>query len=150
IQQQENKQSFQEVLKDLEKAVYNKNDRQQWYMIKRLLYLNVRKEIPLLNDMLVTPSIHPVVKTAILEYYEKLKLKEFIEIEKFNVKDTIPLHNEEGFKLQQFYDDIYQHLEDIEQNDPTTFQMIQFILQRFTYVYVPFLPQEENYPLLAE
>lgn len=150
LQQQEDKKSYQEVLKVLNEAIDAKNDRQQWYMIKRLVSLNIREDIPLLREMLVTSDIHPVVKTAILEFYRKADITDHIEIEKFQVKDTIPIHNATIFNLQKFYDGVYQYLEEIEQNEPTNFQMIQFILERFTYVYVPFLPQEENYQLLAE
>ncbi|MFC4403942.1 hypothetical protein [Gracilibacillus xinjiangensis] len=149
LQQQVDIQTNQEVLQKLKEAIEQKNDRQQWYMVKRLLYLGGQKDIPLLKEMLVKEDIHPVVKTAILEYYVNNNLTGNIHIEKFKVEETIDLHKAEVIPIT-FFEGIYQHLDHLQQNDPTSFQMIQFILQRFAYVYTPFLPQEENYSLFAE
>ncbi|SER75356.1 Coatomer epsilon subunit [Gracilibacillus ureilyticus] len=149
LQQQVDIQTNQEVLQKLTEAVQEKNDRQQWYMVKRLLYLGFRDDLPILREMLVNEEIHPVVKTAILEYYSDNILTGKLHIEKFQLEELIDIHNDEVIP-SAFYQGIYEQLEDVQTEDPTTFQMIQFILQRFAYVYTPFLPKEENYPLFAE
>ncbi|KAB8134703.1 hypothetical protein F9U64_11225 [Gracilibacillus oryzae] len=149
LQQQVDIQTKQEVLQKLTEAIKEKNDRQQWYMVKRLLYLGSQEDISLLKEMLVNREIHPVVKTAILEYYIDNNLNGRIHIEKFHLEEAIDLHNAEVIP-EKFLSGIYKNLEHLQQNDPTSFQMIQFILQRFAYVYTPFLPQEDNYSLFAE
>ncbi|WP_163537928.1 hypothetical protein [Gracilibacillus sp. YIM 98692] len=149
LQQQEDQKSYIEVMDKLKEAVLNRNDRQQWYMIKRLLELNVKKDIPLLKDMLKDSGIHPVVKTAILEYFIESDRSEKVIVEKFNLTYEFVIHNKETVFSSTFFSGVFKYLEDVQQNDPTSFQMIQFILQRFAYVYAPFLPEEENYEVLA-
>jgi tetratricopeptide (TPR) repeat protein len=149
LQQQVDIQTKKEVLVKLNGAIKERNDRQQWYMIKRLLYLDEHSDIPLLKSMLLDPEINPVVKTAILEYYAVNPIKEELHIEKFNVKDKMYLHKEEVIP-QKFFEEMYRFLDEIQQQDPTIFQMIQSIVQRFAYVYTPFLPREENYLLFTQ
>ncbi|WP_058307213.1 hypothetical protein [Gracilibacillus massiliensis] len=150
LQQQEDKQSYIEVEKQLEEAIREKNDRKQWYMIKRLLQLETKNDKKLFREMLQDSEIHPVVKTAILEYYEKLNPSASIHIEKFDLTDTIHFNELDSVLPTSFFTGVTNYLEDLQQQDPTKYQMIQFILERFAYVYTPFLPQKENYELLAE
>ncbi|MGN8645682.1 hypothetical protein ACTNEO_08410 [Gracilibacillus sp. HCP3S3_G5_1] len=150
LQEQEDKQSYIEVQKQLEKAIEEKNDRQQWYMVKRLLQLGIHHDNPFFREMLKNPEIHPVVKTALLEYYQKVKPDESVHIEKFQLTDIIHMNELDDILPVSFITGVTSYLEMIQQQDPTKFQMMQFILERFAYVYTPFLPQRENYELLAE
>ncbi|MDX8046590.1 hypothetical protein SH601_11405 [Gracilibacillus sp. S3-1-1] len=150
LKEQEDKQSYIEVKKQLEEAIEQGNDRKQWYMIKRLLNLEIYEDTELYRSMLENPEIHPVVKTALLEYYQKLELERPIHIEKFQLKDKIEAEELTEVLSTAFIRGVTSCLDEVQQQDPTKFQMMQFILERFAYVYTPFLPQEENYPLLAQ
>lgn len=148
--EQEREQSFEEIIEKLKQAVLHKNDRQQWYMMKQLHSLNLRKDIPILRQMLLDEHIHPVVKSAILEYYIETKPVDTLQIEKFNINYELKIKEMDALSPSDFFSGVYRYLEDIENNDPTSFQMIQFVLNRFAYVFAPFLPEEENYQVLAE
>ncbi|WP_163582387.1 hypothetical protein [Gracilibacillus saliphilus] len=150
LQQQEDKKSYIEVQNQLEEAIEQKNDRQQWYMVKRLLQLEVYHDKAFFRGMLKNPEIHPVVKTALLEYYQKVQPDQPIHIEKFQLTDEIHIKELDDIIPVSFITGVTHWLDHVQQQDPTKFQMIQFILERFAYVYTPFLPQKENYQLLAE
>ncbi|MGP4042638.1 hypothetical protein ACTWP4_22435 [Gracilibacillus sp. D59] len=150
LQQQEDKKSYIDVQKQLEDAIEQSNDRQQWYMVKRLLQLEVYHDKPFFREMLKNPEIHPVVKTALLEYYQKVKPDQSIHIEKFQLTDEIHMNELDDIFPISFITGVTSYLDNIQQQDPTKYQMIQFILERFAYVYTPFLPQKENYEILAE
>lgn len=148
--EQESEQSFSEIIEKLKLAVIHKNDRQQWYMMKQLHSLKLSKDIPILKQMLVDENIHPVVKSAILEYYIETKPVDTLALEKFNIHYEWDLKEVHSLSPSDFFSGVYNYLEDIESNDPTSYQMMQFVLNRFAYVYAPFLPEEENYQALAE
>ncbi|UOQ47265.1 hypothetical protein MUN88_14450 [Gracilibacillus caseinilyticus] len=150
LQQHEDQNSYADVLERLNVAVFERNDRQQWYLVKRLLKLGVYHDKPLLRDMLAEPTIHPVVKTALLEYFEHVKLKEPIHIEKFQIKDIWQVEEANPVLPVTFTTGVLHYLDDLQHENPTEYQMIQFILERFMYVYTPFLPHVENYQLLAD
>ncbi|QGH35208.1 hypothetical protein GI584_14625 [Gracilibacillus salitolerans] len=150
LQQQEDKKSYIEVQKQLEEAIKQKNDRQQWYMVKRLLQLEVYHDKLFFREMLKNPEIHPVVKTALLEYYQKVEPEQPIHIEKFQLTDEIHMRELDDILPVSFITGVTRFLDNIQQQDPTKYQMILFLLERFAYVYTPFLPQEENYEILAE
>ncbi|WP_066194482.1 hypothetical protein [Gracilibacillus timonensis] len=150
LQHQDDEQTFNEVTAQLEQALQENNDRQQWYMIKRLTKMDIYQDSPLYREMLIQPTTHPVVKTAMLEYYQKMGTEAPIHIEKFNLQDDIRLHPTESIIPASFFSGIMYFLEELQQEDPTKYQMIQFILERFAYVYTPFLPPKDDYKLLAE
>ncbi|GAE92662.1 TPR repeat protein [Gracilibacillus boraciitolerans JCM 21714] len=150
LQEQDDKQSYIEIEKQLEEAMKEKNDRKQWYMVKRLLQLKTKTDKAIFRKMLQDPAIHPVVKTAILEYYEKLLPSKPLQIEKFNLMDTLDMPASDSILPTSFFTGVTQYLEDVQHHDPTKYQMIQFILERFAYVFTPFLPQKENYQVFAE
>ncbi|GAB2560814.1 hypothetical protein [Gracilibacillus alcaliphilus] len=150
LQHQEDEKSFTEVTAQLEQAIDSNNSRQQWYMIKRLIGMGIYKRISIYQELLTRSDIHPVVKTALLEYFQKAEIKTPIHIEKFNLTADLMLKLEEPIIPASFFSGVTYYLDDVLQEDPTKYQMIQFILERFAYVYTPFLPQKEDYQLLAE
>lgn len=150
LQEQDNKKSYQEIEKQLEEALVEQNDRKQWYMIKKLIHLDIREDKATFRKMLIDPQVHPVVKTGILEYYEHAHSHAVLHIEKFNVEEKIHMNKQVEVLPASFVEGINTYLEQIQQDDPIQYDMIQLILERFMYVYTPFLPQENNYETFAK
>lgn len=150
LQEQENKKSYQEIEKQLEEALVEQNDRKQWYMIKRLIHSNIFDDKKTFRKMLKDPEVHPVVKTGILEYYEQAPFHTVLHIEKFNAEEKIHMNEQVEVLPVSFVNGINTYLEQIQQNDPIQYDMIQLILERFMYVYTPFLPLANNYEAFAK
>ncbi|RCW66368.1 DUF3196 family protein [Saliterribacillus persicus] len=147
-------QKDQEILKEYEgklhTALLSQNSKEQWSIIMSMNELSWKKDIPILREMLEMPSIHPVIKSAILDYYITIEFNEKLTVTKFDRAITFTPSSHNKLITEEFYKDILDYLEDMETNEPSSFQLIDSILHMYAYVFVPFLPSEEEYPYVAE
>jgi len=130
-------------------AVNQENHIEQWRIIEELRSLSVKPESEVLS-LLTKPSIHPVIKTAILIWMREQAVSKEVEIHKFDA--TIRLIPKElpELKETEIYKEVLLLIQDTEQKNPSLFALLKQLLYRYIYVTYPFLPTNENVTDLAE
>ncbi|MBM7571998.1 tetratricopeptide (TPR) repeat protein [Aquibacillus albus] len=148
----EDKKSEQALryINHLKRAVIEKDDVVQWRIIEKCKHVSIQPYVHELQQLLVDQAIHPVVKTAIIERFLEQQVEEEVEISKYN--QTMKIKPSELRKVNSDYSsvNILGLLEDVEQENPTLFDLIKKLCQHYLYVVYPFTPNEEAYPKISK
>ncbi|WP_186576234.1 DUF3196 family protein [Aquibacillus kalidii] len=136
--------------KDLQRAVQNQDSRKQWLLIKKFEKINVLPYISYLEKLLKDKMIHPVVKTVIIDCLRIQKVDHPLEIEKWSQYKQINPVLIPSLKDQAFVGRVYDLLEEMEQDNPSLFELIDQMLYRYLYVTYPIAPEDEQIPVIAK
>ncbi|MDY0396896.1 hypothetical protein RWE15_24630 [Virgibacillus halophilus] len=120
----------------------------QWRTIEALRKMKLKPsswEIQLLRE----EFIHPVVKTAIVEWLQTIGAVEAVHIHKFGMKATINPSELPSFSQHPAVSAILSTYDDIEQKNPTLYQMLQKLLNHYAYVRFPFMPERSEVNKIA-
>lgn len=149
IQNNDNKVEKTELLKDFNQALTDNDPISQWRAIKSLTKLQVSPPEKIISS-LKEEQIHPVVKTAIFKWLIDRKISDPIQVQKFNQKiEAIPTYFT-TIEDHQLMKAVLLELKNVEQNNPSLFQLIEKLLYRYIYVYFPILPSSEEAKVFAE
>lgn len=138
-----------EYIDELWKAVKEENHIQQWHLIEKLRKIGAVPDASI-KKLLVNDKIHPVVKTTIFTWMQELDVSEMIEIQKFDIymsvnpAETAKLHEHPAMKRAMLL------ISDIEQSNPSLYQLVEKLLYRYCYVRFPIMPAEKNMATLAD
>lgn len=124
---------------DLKEAVENDDIQKQWRTIDALRKMKLHpgsREIQLLQE----EFIHPVVKTAVIEWLQATDSGDNIRIHKFGMQATIRPIEIPAVSEHPLVSAILSTYDDIEQKNPTLYQMLLKLLNHYAYVRFPFLP----------
>lgn len=135
-------------LDDLEQAIAANDYQKQWHLIEEL---RRTKSEPTRNvlALLAADDIHPVIKTAIIVWLQDIEYKETVEIHKWG----------KNIQLQpQAIGDIHNHtlarkilllISDLEQKNPTLYELLKQLLYHYIYVRFPILPANKEAESIA-
>lgn len=144
---QMNAQKIERYMKQFNRAKLNQ-DHQESYRLMNLLLESLTAPIPYIEKQLTLPNVHPLVKTAIIDFYREKELSKLLEVEKFEltsqfeVESLVDVHNESSFLalIEQF--DYLLH------KDPAKYNLyVQLMTQYFKIMY-PFTVSDEDLPVV--
>lgn len=138
-----NETTATELLQDLEIAVNEHQIHKQNYIISQWQQLNVRPT-KMLFSFLHHHDVHPVVKTNILRILQRHQVVQAVEVEKFGERLTIRPKDLPKMDEHPIYQQILRQMSDIEQENPTLFQLVKELLDQFSDVCYPFFYQKEE------
>ncbi|MYL50229.1 tetratricopeptide repeat protein [Halobacillus litoralis] len=122
----------------------------QWQAVDQL---KKQSPDPFADDfqgVLMNEKVHPIIKSSILEWFrdggwtEKLTIKKFGQTSTVVPSELTQLHSD--YIIKQ----IQMRLGQIEQNNPTMYEMINRLLYHYCYVRYPIFPDEKEVPILVE
>jgi tetratricopeptide (TPR) repeat protein len=123
---------------------------EQWRMISILRKNPVQKYVQELLPYLSREDIHPVIKTALIQWFMEQKVERNIEIKKFGQTKIInPIYLKDLMDYS-FAKQVLYNISDIEQQNPSLYELAKQVLSRFLFIYFPFFPDEEDIPYISE
>lgn len=138
LSKQMNEEAFQLLYKKLNRAILNDDYQLQWHYLQQLKDLSLEPPQSL-TGLLKNKSIHPVIKTFIIDWFQKCGEQGTVEIEKFSQTMQVDLDIYPHWNEYPYYQEIHLAISDIEQSNPTLYEIIDSLLESYIYV---------NYPMI--
>lgn len=138
-----------QYLKELEKMINEKNVRGQWEFINGLRKIGLTPPNEVIQ-LLSLHSIHPVTKTTIFNWLKETNFSEIVEVEKFGETVNVIPNEVEKLGKHPIIKKTMFYLVDIEQDNPSLYEMIEDLLIRYTYVKYPIFYCEDDASSVAE
>ncbi|RWZ59909.1 tetratricopeptide repeat protein [Halobacillus fulvus] len=135
---------------DFFKALESDDIQNQWRCITQLKKQDPTPYKSEFIVLLTTPGVHPILKTAIIEWLRDFGVNESIRVEKFGKSFEINPNELNQFETDYMLKQIQFRLSHIEQSNPTMYEMITRLLFRYCYVRYPLLPDEEEVAPIVE
>ncbi|MGJ9457123.1 tetratricopeptide repeat protein [Oceanobacillus sp. CF4.6] len=131
------------IIDELFAAVNQDNHIEQWRVVDQLRNMKAQPVNQVLS-LLTNDHVHPVIKTAILAWMKDKHISDEVEIHKFNTSMTVIPFEIPYIKVNEIYKQILLVMRDVEQDNPTLFQLLEQLLYRYVYVIYPFMPSTED------
>jgi len=122
-------------LNELKEAVKQKDYLKQWHHVNALCKLKI--EPAKINHYLTVKHVHPVVKTAILKWLQAMNVRDNVKI--FKLGEELTVRPIDVTSIQEYMRSVLVYLENLEQKDPTLFNMLKTTLHRYMYVKFPII-----------
>lgn len=137
-------QQISTTLSKLKDAVEQQDDVLQWHLVNHLHHSDITLFLELFKKMLKSDSINPMVKTVIIGLLQANTFNEEIEIRKFSKKIHINPNAFPYMTDHPVYKNIKKELEEIEQKNPTLYELADQMLYRYFFVLYPFVSEDIN------
>ncbi|WP_068674534.1 M48 family metallopeptidase [Oceanobacillus sp. Castelsardo] len=137
------------LFEDLFKAVEENNFDEQWRQVEKLKSLNANPSNQII-ELLVDDHVHPLAKTAIIEWLKGMEWMNEVEVSKFNVTLNVIPEELEWVKESEPIRATKVLLREIEQDNPSLYHLITKLLYDYTYVMYPIKPPKDDYIYIAE
>ncbi|WP_249870950.1 tetratricopeptide repeat protein [Oceanobacillus saliphilus] len=141
--------NYDSVIEELFTAVNQDNHINQWRIIEELRSMKAYPSNHVLS-LLTSEYVHPVIKTALLAWMKDAGLSDEVEIHKFSIIMNVKPTEIPNIKANELYKQISLFLQDVEQDNPTLFQLCEQLLYRYIYVMYPFMPLSQDVKDIAE
>lgn len=138
-----------EYIEGLHQAIQNGDHVRQWRQIENIRKLNIRPP-KTMAALLADKTIHPVTKTALFEWFRQAGITEEVAVNKLNYAKvffparTAALESDISVKQTTLL------INEIEQDNPSLYQMLKQLLARFAYVRYPIMFPEEDVIHIAQ
>ncbi|MRH42941.1 tetratricopeptide repeat protein [Aquibacillus halophilus] len=137
-------------IKKLKTAIRKQDYPQQWRILKDSREVSVDSHIEYLKELLVDFSINPIIKTAVIQWLQEQKINDPIEVTKFETAETVIPSQLNTLTSHPITIQIEGYLHEIEQNNPSLFELIKKLLYRYLYVRFPIMPADEELVHISE
>ncbi|WP_053218992.1 tetratricopeptide repeat protein [Virgibacillus senegalensis] len=131
-------------INELSKAVKQGDPLRQWQIIMQSKKLKPAPYLRYLRQLLKDDRIEPVVKTAITEWLVVQQVDSEVTIEKAGSQTTVNPISIKNVENHPVTKQIQVLLREVEQDNPTLYQLLEKLLYRYLYVRYPFMPFEEE------
>ncbi|MGI8317204.1 tetratricopeptide repeat protein [Halobacillus mangrovi] len=144
------KEKGKELHSDFLEALEKDDVRKQWVLLEQLKKQPAQSYIDTFTTVLQNKTTHPIIKTAIIEWFRDSQVDQSLSFYKFgqqmeiNPLDLNPLQSD--YILKQ----IQMRLSGIEQSNPTMYEMLNKFLSHYCYVRYPIYPDEQEVPAIVE
>ncbi|QTM99991.1 tetratricopeptide repeat protein [Sediminibacillus dalangtanensis] len=129
-------------INELSKAVKQGDPLRQWRIIVQSSNLKPTPYLRYLKQLLKDDRIHPVVKTAIMEWLAEQEVDSEIVVEKAESEISVNPADLKSVEDHPVTKQIKVLLREVEQENPTLYQLLEKLLYRYLYVRYPFMPGE--------
>lgn len=137
-------------LNELKSAVKKGDPERQWRIVKKCTSFNATPFIDYLRNLLENEVIHPVVKTAILEWLQEQKIDSAFIITKFGSEITVHPSELSSILTHPSMIGVKEVLGEVEQNNPSLFELIEKLLYRYMYIRYPMMPKEKEWATISK
>lgn len=144
VVQEKEKVLFQQFFEAVEEGDFQ----EQWRQVDRLNGLQAKPTKKVI-DLLIDESVHPLVKTAIVNWLKKIDWVGKITISKFDITLTIVPSEIEDVEENEVIRETIDLIGEIEHENPSLYQLLYQLLVKFTYVLYPIKPPKEDYVYIA-
>lgn len=141
--QQMNTWKSEELMADFQTAVKNNDAGRQYVLLQKWRLLNV-PTAQTADKYLADETIHPVVKTLLLETLMEEKVERTINVEKFSSQMSIVPHQLTWIKENLSYKQTVKLIEKEQQSNPSKAELMKEILEQYCFVMFPFLYEEKE------
>lgn len=135
--------------KDLEVALDNNNYQTQWQLIETMRKMKIEPSKNIIS-ILEDKEIHPMIKTSIFQWLQDSNHSHLISIHKFGQEMHINPSETQSIRLHPVFKQISFIFNDLEQQNPSLYKLLEQILYRYTYVRYPFFPSSDAILLIAQ
>lgn len=135
-------------LEDLKEAVKMKNHVNQWHLVQKLRRIDMVPPVEV-TGYLQDDQIHPVVKTVLFKWLQDHKLAETVEIHKLGLQATCIPNDIPQLNEHIIIKEIRLFISELEQENPTLYQLLDQLLYRYTYVRFPIMASSKNVKEIA-
>ncbi|MFC4556602.1 tetratricopeptide repeat protein [Virgibacillus kekensis] len=144
----QNEKSF-EYIEELQKAVKEENHVRQWQLVQQMKKAKASPTVSV-KTLLTEASVHPVTKTAIFEWFQNKNVSDEVTVEKLNCKITVSPVDIAEIHSHSIVKQTLMLINELEQENPTLFKLVEELLYRYIYVRYPIMPQEEDISDIAK
>jgi tetratricopeptide (TPR) repeat protein len=137
------------LFQDLFLAVEEKKFDEQWRQVENLKALHANPSNQII-ELLVVDHVHPLTKTAILEWLKEKQWPNEVEVSKFDVNLSIIPKDIEWVEESEPIIETEALLLEIERDNPSLYHLITKLLYDYTYVMYPIKPPKEDYLHIAK
>lgn len=138
-----------EYISEFLKAVKKEEHVTQWQLVEKMRRV---KAVPdnSIRNLLTDDTVHPVTKTAIFKWFQDLAVADEVCINKFDEQmklkpvDITELDSHATMKQTLLL------ISELEQMNPSLFQLVEKLLYRYLYVRYPIMPDKEDVKKIAE
>lgn len=141
--------SSKEFLTELEIAINSNESLKQWNLINQLRKIDVKPPQNII-ELLKMDNIHSVVKTAVFSWLRDKQYAAEVEVVKFNKSKIMTPRHTESLTTDAAVVKTIFHLTNVEEENPTLYQMIEEMLIKYIYVNYPILYDESDAKYVAE
>ncbi|MFD1850129.1 DUF3196 family protein [Oceanobacillus bengalensis] len=125
--------------------VMEKNDYpEQWRVVENLRKLKAQPTNKI-EALLTDENVHPITKTAIFIWLKDMNWDKRVDIHKFGISQQINPSNVEDLESSEMIIETLRYITDLEQQNPSLYQLLKKVLSRYTYVMYPILPSDNQY-----
>ncbi|MFD1018946.1 tetratricopeptide repeat protein [Thalassobacillus hwangdonensis] len=132
------------LVEDFEVSLDRDDVQAQWRNIVKLRRQDPHPFLDQFVDRLKQPKVHPIIKTGIVQWFQEYQVDRNILIHKFGVEELINPSKLKDLHSNYVMQQIELRLGDLEQKNPTMYDMLQKLLYRYLFVRYPLLPNEEE------
>ncbi|MFC7061617.1 hypothetical protein [Halobacillus seohaensis] len=144
------KEESDKLTADLIQAVEHNDLHRQWMTINQLKKQPLPRDVTSFEKWLLDERIHPMIKTAIVQWFRDEGYSEIVKVRKFGNELEIVPSQLNSFQSDYIIQQIQMRLGSIEQNNPTMFELIQDLLQHYCFVRYPLHPTELEIDAVVE
>ncbi|MBP1947701.1 DUF3196 family protein [Virgibacillus litoralis] len=138
-----------EYIDELLKAVKQENHVQQWRLVEQMRKINANPTDSI-KTLLIENNVHPVTKTAIFKWLQEKRISDEVTVNKLNKQLTIPPVNVPEISSHKTMKQTLLLINELEQKNPSLFQLVERLLYRYVYVRYPIMPNDRDIIHIAE
>ncbi|MFG6119004.1 hypothetical protein [Thalassobacillus sp. B23F22_16] len=146
---EDDEQQNNKLIDEFFEGLSNEDIHMQWRSIIKLRKLSAAPYIQPFTELLKSKEVHPIIKTGIIQWFQEHQVDINLEISKFGLTERVnpaqlkELHSD--YVMQQ----LKMRLGDMEQKNPTMYDIVQNLLYRYLFVRYPLFPTEEEAPQIV-
>ncbi len=136
-------------LESLYDAVNQDNHMEQWHLINKLSRLDMppsEKVVSLLAD----EHVHPLNKTSIFLWLQEKRATKPVDIHKFGIHIKMIPAETPALEESSISKCVYSFINNLEQSNPSLFQLIEKLFKHYLYVLYPIIPPDSDAEYIAE
>lgn len=130
-------------------AVHQDNHIEQWRLIDKLSKTTIQPNEKVIS-LLANEHIHPLVKTAIYLWLKNLGVTKPIEVHKFGIQLKMTPSETPEVKESAIAIEIATKIKDIEQSNPSLYDVMNSLLEHYLYALYPITPSLDESLYISE
>ncbi|UOQ93895.1 hypothetical protein MUO14_02620 [Halobacillus shinanisalinarum] len=131
-------------------AIENDDLHNQWLSIQQLIKQPILNNTESFEQVLMSDSVHPIIKTAIIHWFRDNSVGREIHLHKFSKDITVIPARLNSFESEYIIQQIQLRLGAMEQSNPTMYEMVIRLLIHYCYVRYPLYPNEDELEYIVE
>lgn len=134
---------------ELATAIDKKNHIRQWELLENLRKMKVKPSDEIIA-CLVNEEIHPAIKTVIFKWLQDQGIPYPITVCKLGLSFEGTPTDVPEIRDHFITEQVLDSMNDVEQNNPSLYILLEQVLYRYLYVYYPIMPHESELKQLGE